>query len=97
MTALNNEILGDALITAGKRIRAGKCILTYEQADHIMSELMQAVDVEVSKEEACAILGISRSTFDARVAAGEIPPGKHVRGFKELRWDRRKLTDGPGI
>lgn len=91
MTALNSEILGNALITAGKRIRAGKCELTQEQAEHVMNELMQAVDVQVSKEEACAILGISRSTFDARVLSGIYPQGQHVRGFKELRWKRSDL------
>lgn len=84
-------MLGDALIVIGRRIKAGKCELSQEQTDRIFSELEKAVDVPVSKEQACSILGISRSTFDARVAAGEIPHGRHRRGFKELVWMKNEI------
>ena len=94
MGSLSCEILGAALITLGKRIRAGKCMLTQEQFEHIAQELERALDVELSKEQACSMLGISRSTFDAKVAAGQLPRGRHVRGLKELRWSNRELTYG---
>lgn len=91
MGAANDEILGNALIAIGKRVRAGKCEMSQEQMDALFEQIQGAIDVTISKEEACACLGISRSTFDARVAAGELPQGRHYRGFKELRWTKREL------
>ena len=88
---ISEEILGNAFIAVGKRIKAGKCSMTQEQASLIMDELQKSMDVEVSKEEACAMLGISRSTFDQRVADGKLPEGRHVRGFKEKRWNKKEL------
>ena len=94
MSAENNKILGDALIALGRRIKAGKCELSQEQADSIFSEIEKAIDVPISKEQACSMLGISRSTFDARVAAGQLPKGRHRRGFKELIWFKNELLYG---
>lgn len=90
--AITSEILGDALIAVGKRVRAGKCEISQEQMDTIFEDIQNAVDVPISKEHACGILGISRSTFDAKVASGELPKGKHRRGFKELVFFRRELS-----
>ena len=94
MSVENNEMLGDALIALGRRIKAGKCELSQEQADGIFAEIEKAIDVPVSKEQACSMLGISRSTFDARVAAGQLPKGRHRRGFKELIWFKNELLYG---
>ncbi len=91
MDAGNNELIGDAFIAIGRKIKAGKCELSQEQSDRIYGEIEKALDVPVSKEQACSLLGISRSTFDARVAAGELPRGRHRRGFKELVWYKREL------
>lgn len=91
MESVNDEILGNTLIAVGKRVRVGKCEMTQEQRDRIFTEIEKAIDVPISKEEACAMLGISRSTFDARVAAGELPKGRHIRGFKEKIWIKREL------
>lgn len=91
MSAENDELIGDAFIIIGRKIKAGKCELSQEQSDRIFNEIEKALDVPVSKEQACSILGISRSTFDARVAAGELPKGRHRRGFKELVWFKREL------
>ena len=93
MNAENSILLGEALIALGRRIKAGKCEMSQEQAERLMEEIESAVDVPVSKEQACAMLGISRSTFDARVAAGELPKGRHRRGFKELVWYKRELHE----
>ena len=87
-------MLGDALIALGRRVKAGKCELSQEQADGIFAEIEKAVDVPISKEQACSMLGISRSTFDARVAAGQLPKGRHRRGFKELIWFKNELLYG---
>ena len=94
MSVENNEMLGEALIALGRRIKAGKCELSQEQADGIFAEIEKAVDVPISKEQACSMLGISRSTFDARVAAGQLPKGRHRRGFKELIWFKNELLYG---
>ena len=94
MSVENNEILGDALIALGRRIKAGKCELSQEQADSIFFEIEKAIDIPISKEQACSMLGISRSTFDARVAAGQLPKGRHRRGFKELIWFKNELLYG---
>ena len=87
-------MLGDALIALGRRVKAGKCELSQEQADGIFAEIEKAIDVPISKEQACSMLGISRSTFDARVAAGQLPKGRHRRGFKELIWFKNELLYG---
>ena len=94
MGAENKDLLGDAFIAIGRRIKAGKCELSQEQAERIFAEIEKAVDVPISKEQACSMLGISRSTFDARVAAGQLPKGRHRRGFKELIWFKNELLYG---
>lgn len=94
MGAENNDLLGDAFIAIGRRIKAGKCELSQEQAERIFAEIEKAVDVPISKEQACSMLGISRSTFDARIAAGQLPKGRHRRGFKELIWFKNELLYG---
>ena len=94
MSVENNEILGNALIALGRRVKAGKCELSQEQADGIFAEIEKAIDVPISKEQACSMLGISRSTFDARIAAGQLPKGRHRRGFKELIWFKNELLYG---
>ena len=94
MGAENKDLLGDAFIAIGRRIKAGKCELSQEQAEGIFAEIEKAVDVPISKEQACSMLGISRSTFDARIAAGQLPKGRHRRGFKELIWFKNELLYG---
>lgn len=93
MTAVNSEILGDALIALGKNIKSGRCQPSQEQMDHVFSEMEKAVDISISKEAACGMLGISRSTFDAKVASGKLPHGKHRRGFKELYFSKREIIN----
>lgn len=45
----------------------------------------------MSKYSACQFLNISRATFDNLVKEGKLPKGKHVVGFKELRWYEKDL------
>ena len=91
MAAINNDMLGEAFIVIGERIKAGKCELSQEQSERIFSEIENAVDVPISKEQACSMLGISRSNFDAKVASGQLPRGRHRRGFKELVWMKNEI------
>ena len=84
-------MLGNAFIAIGKRIKSGKCEMSQEQIDSVFSQIESAIDVPVSKEQAIGMLGISRSTFDSKVAQGQLPEGRHRRGFKEKVWMRRDL------
>lgn len=45
----------------------------------------------MSKYSACQYLNISRATFDNLVKEGKLPKGKHVIGFKELRFYKKDL------
>lgn len=92
MTVVSNEILGEALIAVGKRLKSGKCEISQEKADSLLSELEDCMDIPISKEQAYTMLGISRSTFDAKVAAGELPEGRHRRGFKEKVYYKSEIT-----
>ena len=94
MNAIDNETLGNAFIALGKRIKAGKCEISQERRDVIFREIEESLDIRLSKEQACGLLGISRSTFDARVASGQYPEGRHARGFKEKYWSKRDFING---
>ena len=48
-------------------------------------------DREISKYEACEILGIKRAQFDNLVREGKLPKGHHQIGFKELRWKLKEI------
>jgi predicted DNA-binding transcriptional regulator AlpA len=50
-------------------------------------------DEGMSKYSACQYLGVSRATFDGYVRAGYIPKGKHIIGFKELRFYKKDLDN----
>ena len=49
MNAENSILLGDALIALGRRVKAGKCEMSQEQAERLMEEIEKAVDVPISK------------------------------------------------
>ena len=46
---------------------------------------------ELSKEQACKYLNLTRSTFDTYVRSGWIPKGQKRLGFKELSWRKCDL------
>ena len=48
---------------------------------------------DMSKYAACQYLNISRATFDNYIREGKLPKGKHVVGFKELRWEKKELDE----
>jgi len=61
----------------------------WENAIETLSSFNQ--DRELSKEEACSYLNLSRSSFDTYVRNGWIKKGKKTRGFKELSWSKHDL------
>lgn len=67
------------------------CRFTEEEAIDIMGYIAVANNKQVSKDQACKILNMSRATFDRRVAEGSIPKGKKIPGWKELAWDKTEL------
>ena len=48
-------------------------------------------DRQLSKEQACKYLNLSRSTFDTYIRNGWIPSGEKKLGFKELSWTKSDL------
>jgi predicted DNA-binding transcriptional regulator AlpA len=69
--------------------------LYIEELRSIALHLEEALDKreELSKQQAYSYLGISRATFDSYVLQGIIPKGKHIEGFKELRWTKYDLKE----
>lgn len=70
------------------QIEQGKCNLTDEQAMEIMSVI---ANEQLSKDQACSFLNLSRSRFDTLVREGRIPKGTKTRGLKELIWNKKDL------
>lgn len=70
------------------KIDAGNCEMTSEEAMDLMSVLSHE---SLSKDQACSCLNLSRSRFDELVRLKELPKGRKVRGYKELRWYKDEL------
>lgn len=70
------------------KIDAGNCEMTSEEAMDLMSVLSHE---SLSKDQACSYLNLSRSRFDELVRLKELPKGRKVRGFKELKWYKDEL------
>jgi predicted DNA-binding transcriptional regulator AlpA len=91
------------LITAIKRelqriledIDTGNSNITEEDEVSIINILNRITrkDEGMSKYKACQYLGVSRATFDNYVRAGYLPKGKHIIGFKELRFYKKDLDN----
>lgn len=65
------------------------CNLTEDELEDVWDGINNK---PVSKEVACAeILGCSRSTFNARVAEGIYPEGRHSRNGKGKYWYKQDL------
>lgn len=70
------------------KIDAGNCEMTSEEAMDLMSVLSHE---SLSKDQACSYLNLSRSRFDELIRLKELPKGRKVRGYKELRWYKDEL------
>mgnify|MGYP003294677352 CR=1 FL=1 len=65
------------------------CNLTEDELEDIWDGVNNQ---PISKEVACAeVLECSRSTFDARVAEGIYPPGRHTRNGRGKFWYKNDL------
>ena len=69
---------------------AGNTNISEEQSIQLLSLL---ANEELSKDQACSFLNIQRSKFDKLVREGKLPKGRKVRGFKELRWNKKDLME----
>ena len=67
---------------------AGNTNISEEQSIQLLSLL---ANEELSKDQACSFLNIQRSKFDKLVREKKLPKGRKVRGFKELRWNKKDL------
>lgn len=70
------------------KLDAGTSTLTEQEALDVIDLLAHR---EMSKDQACRYLNMSRATFDAKVQAGILPKGRKRIGFKELAWYRDEL------
>ena len=77
------------------RIDAGNSNISEENGLEVIEYIQKFTtkDEGISKYTACEYLNISRATFDNLVKEGKLPKGKHVQGFKELRWYKKELDD----
>ncbi len=71
------------------KIDAGNCELSPDEAMDLMGVFSHE---PLSKDQACSYLNLSRSRFDELIRLKELPKGRKVRGFKELRWYRDELN-----
>ena len=82
------DFVGATLIDIGNKIKERKCELTDEQASIILGTVGH---IEMTKEEACQYINISRSRFDDHVRAGIIPKGRKKRNKTALIWYKDEL------
>lgn len=80
-----------ALKNLVKSLETGDIKCSTEEQEAILDQLAAFnTNRNLSKEQACHYLQISRATFDNLVKSGKLPKGKKTLGFKELSW---KLQD----
>lgn len=91
MADIDKEIMAKAFYIIGDGIKRGDCELSQEAYNNIFTQLQGALRVPMNKTEACKYLNISRSTFDARVAAGQLPKGKKTQGTTQKVWYKDEL------
>lgn len=89
MTIIQKEIVR-CLEEIIKNLKADNSNITEEQGIEILSAIAH---IELSKEQACKELNLSRSRFDELVNRGKLPKGKKVLGFKELRWYKDEIKN----
>lgn len=75
---------------AADNMDAGNSSLTEGEAMTLMGIFCHE---EMSKARACLYLNISRSKFDELVRLGQLPRGKKIMGYKELRWYKDELDE----
>lgn len=86
-------IIKNHLLRIIEDIDGGNSNLTEQEALDVVQTIsnLSRKDEGLSKYQACQQLHVSRATFDNLVKEGKIPKGKHIQGFKELRWYKKDL------
>lgn len=69
---------------------AGNSELSESEAMDIMGVLCHQA---MSKAQVCKYLNISPSNFGAMIRAKQMPKGRKVVGYKELRWYKDELDE----
>ena len=86
------HLLTKLLRDLADRLDAGNSTMTDEELMTALETLEQYdTTARISKDQACSLLNISRSSFDSLVRLGELPRGKKIRGFKELFWTKSDI------
>ena len=83
MNISTQKMIASLLRDTADKFDAGNTNVTEEQALDMMAVFSHK---QLSKDQACTYLNLSRSRFDDLVRQGKIPRGKKIRGFKELVW-----------
>ena len=82
------EIVGKLLIEYGTNITNGTSHASLDECVNILSSVAH---VEMSKEEVCDFLNLSRSRFDDLVRDGTFPRGKKVKHKNNLIWYKDEI------
>ena len=87
------KIIKEQLLKVIDNIDAGNSNLSEDDAIKVLVTIKNFTtkDEGMSKYSACQYLNVSRATFDNLVKEGKLPKGKHIIGFKELRWYAKDL------
>lgn len=86
------NIIKESLLRIVDDIDTGNSKISQEQEIQVLALIASYNQEEgMSKYEACLYLNISRATFDRYIKDNKLPKGKHIAGFKELRWYKKDL------
>lgn len=71
-------------------IEAGNSHLSESEAMHIMEVICHE---EMSKTQVCKYLNMCRAKFEQLVRTKQMPEGRKVTGFSELRWYKDEIDE----
>lgn len=80
--------LGDEIINAGNKIKAGTSELTEDEAVHLMSVVTHQ---PIAREEACDYINVNPNKFYDLITLGRIPKGRKRKNLKEKVWYKDEL------
>jgi hypothetical protein len=84
------KIITKLLRETADKLDAGNSELSESEAMDIMGVLCHR---SMSKAQACGYLNISPSNFGAMIRTKQMPKGRKVVGYKELRWYQDELDE----
>lgn len=82
------KIVAKILHQYADNIDAGNSRITSEQAVNILSCVCH---IEMTKEEVCEHLNLSRSRFDDLVREGKLPRGRKIKHKNNLVWYKDEI------